>query len=256
MNNMLVNAIVKNSASGTEYRVSDNSVSDSGRGHDVASQPVGQIPAGQNSDSQISGDQIPASPICVEGQWTPISASGSHTGIQPDVMMSVYISGSAPAASADGGIAPGQGRIRRLANGSFTGFGLLSTLGLAACITDGTGGTSGGGVPGDDADIPTPEVVDVDTPVVPTLPTPATGETQQVVIEDLDIELELSDGTSLDPQSAAFEEFLDNQDLSNEEKTELVEQAQDQIAESATEWAGEAVADAEPQTSKNKRFKG
>ena len=160
MNNMLVNAIVKNSASGnsasgTEYRVSDNGASDTGRGHDVASQPVGQIPA---------------SPTCVEGQWIPISASGSHTGIQSDVMMSVYLSGSAPAASADGGIAPGQGRIRRLANGSFTGFGLLSTLGLAACITDGTGGTSGGGLPGDDADIPTPEVVDVDTPVAPTLP--------------------------------------------------------------------------------------
>ena len=33
MNNMLVNAIVKNSASGTEYRVSDNSASDTGRGH-------------------------------------------------------------------------------------------------------------------------------------------------------------------------------------------------------------------------------
>ena len=167
MNNMLVNAIVKNiasgnSASGTEYRVSDNSASDTGKGHDVASQPVGQIPVGQ----------IPASPICVEGQWIPISASGSDTGIQPDVMMSVYLSGSAPAASADGGIAPGQGRIRRLANGSFTGFGLLSTLGLAACITDGTGGTSGGGLPGDDADIPTPEVVDVDTPVAPTLPPP------------------------------------------------------------------------------------
>ena len=180
MNNMLVNAIEKNSASGnsasgTEYRVSNNSASDTGKGHDVASQPVGQIPAGQNSGGQISGDQIAipsisGSPICVEEQWTPISASGSDTGIQPDVMMSVYLSGSAPAASADGGIAPGQGRIRRLANGSFTGFGLLSTLGLAACITDGTGGTSGGGLPGDDADIPTPEVVDVDTPVAPTLP--------------------------------------------------------------------------------------
>ena len=237
---MLVNAIEKNSASGnsasgnsasgTGYRVADNSASDTGR-----------------------------------GQWTPISASGSHTGIQPDVMMSVYLSGSAPAASEYRGIAPGQGRIRRLANGSFTGFGLLSTLGLAACITDGTGGTSGGGLPGDDADIPIPEVVDVDTPDAPALPQPATGETQQVVIGDLDIELELSDGTSLDPQSAAFEEFLDNQDLSNEEKTELVEQAQDQIAEAATEWAGDAVdaiaravdgldvvipdADAEPQTS-------
>lgn len=166
MNNMLVNAIVENSASG-------NSASDTGRGHDVASQPAGQISGGQNSAGQISGNQIAipsisGSPICVEGQWTPISASGSHTGIQPDVMMSVYISGSAPAASADGGIAPGQGRIRRLANGSFTGFGLLSTLGLAACITDGTGGISGGGLPGDDADIPTPEVVDVATPVAPT----------------------------------------------------------------------------------------
>ena len=260
MNNMLVNAIEKNrasgnSASGTEYRVSDNSASDTGKGHDVASQPVGQIPVGQ----------IPASPICIEGQWIPISASGSHTGIQPDVMMSVYLSGNTSAASADGGTAPGQGRIRRLANGSFTGFGLLSTLGLAACITDGTGGISGGGLPGDDTDIPIPEVVDVDTPDAPDLPPPAIGETQQVVIGDLGIELELSDGTSasLDPQSAAFDDFLDNKDLSDEEKTELVKQALDEIAEAATEWASDAAADiadavvglardadAEPQTSK------
>ena len=98
----------------------------------------------------------------------------------------------------------------------------------------------------------------------PLLPQPATGETQQVVIGDLGIELELSDGTSasLDPQSAAFDDFLDNKDLSNEEKTELVKQALDEIAEAATEWAGDAadtitravegleVADAEPQTSK------
>lgn len=96
------------------------------------------------------------------------------------------------------------------------------------------------------------------------MPQPATGETQQVVIGDLGIELELSDGTSasLDPQSAAFDDFLDSKDLSNEEKTELVKQALDEIAEAATEWAGDAadaitravegleVADAEPQTSK------
>ena len=112
MNNMLANAIVKNSASGNsasgiECRVSDNNASDTGRGQDVASQPGGQNDAGQNSDSQIHGDQIAipsisGSLICVEGQWIPISASGSDTGIQPDVMMSVYLSGSAPAARKTG----------------------------------------------------------------------------------------------------------------------------------------------------------